>query len=211
MRKFTAAGLCTLALGVALTGCGTKAETASETAPTGSATHTTIADYVDENKFVQSAVTKGQPGAPVVHFAMPPGWKSAGARTPEWAYGAIIYADAQDQNDPPFVTAVYNKLTGEVEPAKILEYAPGLLQNLPGYTQDGDLQRSTLGGFDAVQFQGSYLRDDKRRYIAQQTVVIPGNDDAWYVLQLNADAPLGQDQVILEAGKVIDQGTTVTP
>ena len=225
MTKITTAGLCALTLSVALAGCSAKTETKTESASASSAaetsglavpdlpkgSHKTIADYVDEHKIVETPVTKDQPGAPTVEFAMPPGWKPAGARKPEWAYGAVIYGDAKDPADPPFMTAIFNKMTGDVLPAKILEYAPGLLKNLPGYTQDNDIQQTTLGGFDAIAFQGSYLRDGVRRYIAQRTVVIPGKDDALYVLQLNADAPLGQDQVILEAAKVIDAGTTITP
>lgn len=172
--------------------------------------HKTIADYVDENKIIEAPVSKDEPGAPIIKFGLPPDWKPAGNRKPEWAYGAIIYDKAADPADPPFITAIFNRLSGNVDPAKVLEYAPGLLQNLPGYSQDGDVKKTTLGGFDGIVFQGSYMQDDKRRYVAQKTVVIPGKDGAVFVLQLNADAPLGQDQVILDAGEVIDRDTTIT-
>ncbi len=220
-------GLSVLALSVALTGCHatateTKPETSSAAASAAPSTsgltipdlpggpHKTIADYVTENKIIEAPVTKGEAGAPAMDFPMPPDWVSAGNRTPEWAYGAIVYDKAKDPNDPPFMTAIASKLTGNVDAAKILEYAPGLLQNLPGYQQDGEVQKSSLSGFDAIQFQGSYLRDNVRRYIAQKTIVIPGTDGAIFVLQLNADAPEGQDQVILDAAKVIDQQTKIT-
>ena len=62
----------------------------------------------------------------------------------------------------------------------------------------------------AVQSQASYLRDDVRRYIAQKTVVIPGKDGALFVLQINADAPLGQDGAVIEAAKVINADTRIT-
>ena len=218
--------LCAFALSVTLAGCGTKTESkpaasassaASSAAspslaipdrPTGP--HMTISDYVTQNKIIEAPVTKDEPGAPSVHFAMPPDWKSAGARKPEWAYGAIVYDKATDPADPPFMTAIFNKLTGTIDSAKILEYAPGMLQNLPGYEQDGDVQKTSLSGFEAIKFQGSYLQDKLRRYIAQMTVVVPGKDGALFVLQLNADAPLGQDDVVHTAAKVIDQGTRIT-
>lgn len=232
MKKMSlAVGVSVLTLGVALAGCSatkteaTKDETATETSaeagaaasssglavpdlPTGP--NKTIADYVAENKIVESAVTKGEPGSPTFNFAMPPDWKAAGPRKPEWAYGAIIYDKAEDPADPPFITAIVSKLTGDVESAKVLEYAPGMLQNLPGYEQDGDVEKIKLGDFDAIQFQGSYLQENVRRYIAQETVVIPGKDGALFVLQLNADAPEGQQQVVLDAAKVLNADSTIT-
>jgi len=40
--------------------------------------------------------------------------------------------------------------------------------------------------------------------------VIPANGGGFFVLQLNADAPLGQDQVIIDAAKVINEKTVIT-
>jgi len=232
MSLVTTAGLCAVTLSVTLSGCNaTKTETKSEASsaassavasgassasttlavpdmPTGP--HKTIADYVDDNKIVETPYKKDEPGAPVFKLATPPDWELAGSKTPEWAYGAIVYQKAADPADPPFVTAIISKLTGNVDPAKILEYAPGLLQNLPGYEQDGDVEKTTLSGFDGVKFQASYLRGEVRRYIAQATVVIPGKDGAVFVLQLNADAPQDQGQVIRDAAKVINAETKIT-
>lgn len=227
------AGVTAVALGVALAGCSptkteteTKPETSSATTSSAAAAspttsglsvpelpkgpNITIADYVAQNKIVESPVKQGDPGAPEIDFPMPPDWKAAGARKPEWAYGAIIYDKAKDPADPPFMTAIANKLSGDVDPAKVLEYAPGLLQNLPGYEQDGEVEKTTLSGFDSIVFQGSYLAGDVRRYIAQLTTVVPGRDGALFVLQLNADSPLGQEQVIRDAAKVIENETKIT-
>ncbi|MFM8598981.1 MAG: LpqN/LpqT family lipoprotein [Mycobacterium sp.] len=222
-------GACAVTLAVALTGCSSATKTATESSPSAasatqattatsglavpdrpSGPNMTIADYVDQNKIVETAVKQGDADSPTFDFPMPPDWKAAGPRKPEWAYGAIIYDKAEDPADPPFMTAIVSKLTGNVDPAKVLEYAPGLLQNLPGYEQDGEIQKSTLSGFEAIQFQASYLAGEVRRYIAQKTVVIPAKDGGIFVLQINADAPLGQDQVVLDAAKVINEKTTIT-
>ena len=56
----------------------------------------------------------------------------------------------------------------------------------------GDGSKSTLSGFDAFQLGGTYVKDGKKRVIAQKTVVIPGSDGL-YVLQMNADALDGQE------------------
>ena len=232
MSMITTVELCAVTLSVTLAGCNaTKSEVKSEASsaassvvasgasaagstlavpdmPTG--THKTIADYVNDNKIVETPFKKGEPGAPVFNFPTVPDWELAGAKTPAWAYGAIVYQQAANPNDPPFVTAIISKLTGDVDPAKVLEYAPGLLQNLPGYTQDGDVQKSKVSGFDATDFQATYLKGDERRYIAQETIVVPGKDGSVYVVQLNADAPQDQGQVVRDAAKVINADTKIT-
>ncbi|HPY23333.1 MAG TPA: LpqN/LpqT family lipoprotein [Mycobacterium sp.] len=223
MKKISAlASVGAVAASLLLAGCSAKTETKTETttesttatstttSATPAAVKKTIADYVAENKIIETAIKQGDPGPPSFQFPMPPGWRPAGNQRPEWAYGAIVYEKAEDPADPPFMTAIISRLSGNVEAAKIFEYAPGLLQNLPGYEQDGEIQKSTLGGFEAIQFQGSYQRENTRRYIAQKTAVIPEKDGSLVVLQLNADAPLGQDDVILEAAKVIDAETKIT-
>lgn len=217
-----AIGVCAVTLALALTGCSSATKTATESAPPATTSpslvvpdrptgpNMTIADYVDENKITETPVKQGDADSPKFDFPMPPDWSAAGPRKPEWAYGAIVYDKAENKADPPFMTAIVSKLTGNVDPAKLLEYAPGLLQNLPGYEQDGEIQKSTLSGFEAIQFQASYLAGETRRYIAQKTVVIPANGGGFFVLQLNADAPLGQDQVIIDAAKVINEKTVIT-
>ncbi len=103
-----------------------------------------------------------------------------------------------------------SKLTGNVDPAKILEFAPGEIQNLPGYDGARSGSPSKLGGFDAVQLGGSYNKDGAKRAIAQKTVVIPGQD-ALYVLQLNADGTEDQMGALMDATSVIDEQTKITP
>lgn len=224
MGKLSAAGgLCAVAAAVALAGCSattTQSDTSQSAAQTSasavadqdgsSGPNMTIADYVTEKKIIEAPVERGEPGTPTFDFPIPPEWRGAGAQKPDWAYGAIVYEKATDPDDPPFVTAIVTKLTGDVEAAKVLEYAPGMLQNLPGYQPDGEVNPITVSGFDAIQFQGSYLRDEERRYIAQETVVIPGADGSLFVLQLNADAPAGQEDAVRAASRVINAETKIT-
>lgn len=219
------------AVGVALAGCGatttesapeTKAETSASTAAAGTSVPAgpgqedglkkTIADYVAEKKIIETAITQGDPGPPTFQFPMPPDWRPAGAQKPEWAYGAIVYDKSKDPDDPAFMTAIISRLAGDVSEDKIFEYAPGMLQNLPGYTQDGEVRKTTFSGYDAIVFRGSYLREDEgeKRYIAQLTSVIPEKDGSLVVLQLNADAPAGEEDAVREAAKVIEAQTTIT-
>jgi hypothetical protein len=218
-----------IALGIGLSGCGsdTKSEpsaskqtsaasstTTSKAAPTSSAQasgpNKTIVDYIKENGITESPVHRGDPGSPTITLPFPPGWEDAGSRTPEWAYAAIVSNDPAMAQDPPTIIALVSKLTGNVDPAKILEYAPGEIKNLPGYDGAQGGEPSTLGGFDATQIGGTYTKDGVKRAIAQKTVVIPGQD-ALFVLQLNADGTEDQMGALMDATGVIDEQTTITP
>jgi hypothetical protein len=218
-----------IAIGIGLSGCGsdTKSErstskqtstasstTTSKAAPTSSAQasgpNKTIVDYIKENGITESPVHRGDPGSPTITLPFPPGWEDAGSRTPEWAYAAIVSNDPAMAQDPPTIISLVSKLTGNVDPAKILEYAQGEIKNLPGYDGAQGGQPSTLGGFDATQIGGTYTKDGVKRAIAQKTVVIPGQD-ALFVLQLNADGTEDQMGALMDATGVIDEQTTITP
>jgi hypothetical protein len=212
-----------LAVGVsvAAVGCGSAPKTSSPPSTAGTSLTTagerpriegpnkTINDYIDESKITETPIKPNEPGTPNFDFPFPPDWSEAGDRTPEWAYGAIVYDKPVDPADPPGIVAIASKLTGSVDPAKILEYAPGQLLNLPDFKPLGAPEKSTLGGFEAIQSAGTYTYEGKARVIAQKTVVIPGNG-ALFALQLNADAPQTQEAVVVDAAKIIDEQTKIT-
>jgi hypothetical protein len=223
------------AIGLALSGCGSDSgsessssaestsssaasssepTSTSEAAPTTSAPAAgadyTIAQYIKDNNISETPVHRGDPGSPTIDLPVPQGWQDAGQQTPAWAWGAILYTDPATAANPPSIIAIMSKLTGNVDPAKILEYAPNEVKNLPGYENLGDGNKSSLGGFDAYQIGGAYTKDGVKRVIAQKTVVIPGQD-ALYVLQLNADGTEDQLQPLMAATSAIDEGTTITP
>jgi len=212
-----------VALGLGLAGCGSDTkEEATETSTSAAAstsneapapepgTHKTIAEYIKENGITETPVKRGDPGAPTIDLPFPPGWVDAGARTAPIAYGAIINEDPAFAADPPTIVALLSKLSGNVDPAKILEYASGEIQNLPGYEGPSEGNPSELSGFDATVIGGTYIKGGVRRAIAQKTVVIPGQDGL-YVLQLNADGLEDQLPALLEATTIIDEQAKITP
>lgn len=219
-----------LALGIGLSGCGsdtttdgsatteTTAETTSQ-APTtspqaaGPATgpRMTIADYVAQNGIVQTPVLPDDPGAPTVTLPFAQGWEDMGEQSPPGAYRAMVFTtDPEAGADPSTLIATMSKLTGDVDPAKVLEYAPADVQNMPGFQGMDAGQSSDLAGFDATLIGGFYDQDDVTRMIAQKTVVIPA-DDGVYVLNVKADGPEAQQGALIDATSLIDEQATIVP
>ena len=106
---------------------------------------------------------RGDPGSPEINLPFPPGWEDMGPQTPPWAWGGMKFTgDPAMAANPPTIIALLSKLSGNVDPAKILEYAPGEMKNLPGYEGDGVGSASTLGGFDAWQVGGTYMQERRQ-------------------------------------------------
>ncbi|WP_317159830.1 LpqN/LpqT family lipoprotein [[Mycobacterium] appelbergii] len=169
----------------------------------------TIADYIRENKLVETPIHRGDAGAPVFTMPTPPGWADAGPRTPAWAYSAIVN-DTITPTDPPSVISLISRLVGDVDANKLLDLAPNELQNLAEYESVSGPTRGTLGGFPAVSLAGFYVKEGKRRAITQTTAAVesPGG---FFVLQINADSLSRDMNALTDVNKVITREATITP
>ncbi len=220
-----------VALGIGLSACGSdtateeptatstsaESETSTEAAPTAppeagpaAGPTMTIADYITENGIEQAPVMSGDPGAPTVTLPFAQGWEDMAELPPGAFAGMLFTAGPAAAADPPTLIATMTKLTGDVDPAKILEYAPGSVQDLPGFQGPSTGQASNLAGFDATQIGGFYTRDGLSRMIAEKTVVIPA-EDGIFLLQLSADGPEDQAYPLMDATAVIDEQATIVP
>jgi len=221
------------ALAVVLSGCGSDTKTASsssettksssssketttskkpkvaETTEAAAGPNPTIADYIKENKIQETGIKMGDPSAPPVNLPVPDGWKPLSPEeAPDYSYGAIVYTGPEFEADPPNIVALMSMLTGDVDPQKIIDLAPGELNNLPDYKAGNAGETSTLGDYPAYVLGGTYTRDGATRFIAQKTVVIPAADGL-YVLQLNVDGPDAAGDVLAAATEQIDSDTTI--
>jgi hypothetical protein len=169
----------------------------------------TIASYITQNGIQETPVHTGDPGAPTINLPFPPGWQNAGPDTPDWAYAATVYTGPEAAEYTPSIVAIVSKLTGNVDPQKIIDLAPGELNNLSGYKPLNEGATSTLGGFPAYQLGGTWVDNGQTKIVAQKTVVIPA-DDGVYVLQLNADGLQDQMDIVSAATDAIDAQTTIT-
>lgn len=173
----------------------------------------TIADYIKQNGIIETPVTEsgGPPGAPVLHLPLPAGWTDS-HNTPSYAYGQIVPTDPALVSDPPTITAIFSRLTGNVDADAVLKYAPGEVQNLPGFKTNESPKRGMQSGFEAVTVAGAYAKDGASRVIVQKTVVVPGKDGL-YVLQINADWAVNrlQTETMKTALQLIRAKTTITP
>ena len=233
MTRVTMAAGAAVAVSIALAGCAPTTEHASTVAATPPTVWTgapapahggeggradeaqpaegaTLHQYIVDNQIAEVPFKANDPGTPRIDFPLPSDWSSAGDKTPDWAYGAIVYNynKAPDPTDPPFMYAIGSKLTGNVDPQKILQFAPGQLNELPQFKPREEPQRDKVGGYDAIDYVGTYVWEGKPRAVGQQTIVIPGKD-ALFVLQLNGEAPEGQEQAVIDAAHLIRERTTI--
>ena len=223
------AAIAAVAFGIGLSGCGSDpsgeaskasaTSTTSEAAATSAAPTTsppiagpgmTIDQYVEENGIVATPVLRGEPGAPTINLPLPEGWEVAGDRGPTGAYDAIIYTAPPPSPAPPTIVTFVTKLTGNVDPAKIIEYAPNETLNLPGFQGADNGKKSSLGGFDATQIGGFYAKDGINRLVAQKTAVVPGQDGL-FVIKIMADGAEDLAMPMMDATSAIDEQTTITP
>jgi serine/threonine protein kinase len=169
----------------------------------------TIASYIEDNNIQETPVRRGDPGSPTIDLPVPQGWAPAGADTPEWAYSAIKYTGPEAAKYTPTIIALMSKLSGNVDPQKILDLAPGELKNLPGWKASSAGEKGTLSGFPSYTLGGTCKQDGQTKLVGQKTVVIK-SADGLYVLQLNADAMGNQTDIIGPATIVIDEQTKIT-
>lgn len=179
----------------------------SESAPKPAGHSYTIADYIRENKISETPIHRGDVGAPVLTLPTPPGWVDAGARTPAWAYSAIV--NDAIPTDPRSVVTLISKLVGPVNVDRLLEFAPNELQNLAGYEAVRKPTRSDFKGFPAVELGGTYDKSGKRRAITQKTVVVEAPDSV-FIVQINADALDRDLGALTDVNEVIAQQATIT-
>lgn len=104
--------------------------------------------------------------------------------------------------------AIASKLTGNVDPAKILALAPRQLDELPEFAPLGEPHSDEVGGFEAVDYVGSYVWEgtEARRRPADHRHPRQGRG---FVMQLNAEAPKGQEQAVVDAVKLIREQTKI--
>lgn len=220
MRTAAAIGLFA-AVAIGLTGCGSgeKSDSAPSSASSSAPASTTsaapaaaltIAEYLEQNDITQTMVKRGDPGAPQLHLPMPAGWADVGRNTPKDAYGAIYLQAAGQTPNPPAIIARMARLDGDVDAAKLLEYAPTAVTRAPGWDGPRTGQPSTLGGFDAVQIAGTATIDGVPTFVARKTVVITAPKNV-YLLALDAQGPLDKKQSMTAAMAVIDEQTTIQP
>jgi Probable lipoprotein LpqN len=216
MKKLTAA-TGAIALGLALVGCSSEAKTEPTTSTSTSMSTTTsaqasglkptIGDYAKENGITVTPMHHGDPG-PVVDLPVPDGWSQL-PESEDAPYGGITFDAAANPENPPMVVAKFAKFTGNVDPDKIFELAPNSMTNLAGFESMVEAHKDTLGGYEALEFGGSYSPEGALTNVAQKTVVIPGQDGI-YVLQLNAQALDPETGTLLDALSAIDEKTTIT-
>lgn len=231
-RMLSAAVAGVAALGLVLSGCGSKddsaattsgsssssesstasASSAAPTSPTaGASSGETIDDYLKANGIQQTLVHRGDPGTPDLGLPTPPGWRIlSDADAPQTAWGAIVLDDPSAGGNPPAIIATMAKLTGgNPDPATLLKLAPNKVRSLPQFDGPETGQEGQLAGFQAATIGGTFVQDGANMLVARKTVVIPAKD-ATYLLALDVQGNEEYATQMMDATAAIDDGTTIT-
>lgn len=168
----------------------------------------TIASYEQDNKITEAPVHRGDPGAPDLGLPIPDGWADAGSDTPANAYWAIVDNGPEAAKYTPSIVVTVTKLTGDVDPQKVLELAAGETKNLPGFTPKGDGDESYLAKYPAYELGGTWNDNGQTKAVAQKTVVLPA-DDGLFVMRLNVDCLDSQVDQVMPTTATIDDKTTI--
>jgi len=211
-----------VAFGVGVVGCGSDTktdepaakETTSEAVATPEETppEMSVAEYIAANGITETPVFPNDPSAPKIELPIPYQWGRL-ANLPQGAYDAVIVADPNAGADRPRIITTVTKLTGNVDPAKILEYAPAEIQDMPNYEGAKAGTPTMFGEYDATSIGGYYTKEDGvKRAIGQVTAVIPAPDGV-YMLQMNGVAPAEPEKLeaLVTASAEIAKGARVTP
>ncbi|MDG4663991.1 LpqN/LpqT family lipoprotein [Mycobacterium sp. 236(2023)] len=185
---------------------------ATETSAAAPADKQTVGEYLTANGVSHTIVKANEPGVPKVDLPMPEGWEPIpDADLPQDAYGAIFLSAAKGTPNPPAVIARMARLEGgEFDVATILELVPNAVTKLDGWQGPLVGEPAELGGFEAVAIAGTALVDGAPTFVARKGVVIEGAEHT-YMLALDAQGPVEQQDAILAAMTTIDSGTTITP
>jgi serine/threonine protein kinase len=183
-------------------------------------TYPTIATYLHEVSPNVAMTHRHDPGAPIITLPMPPNWYDAGAATRSFAYQTIIYRGPGSESYAPSVTALMSKLGPNVDPQKIIDFAPGELNNMPGFVASDPGGMRSIDGRQAYRLAGTWDAPAAagtpdmpgvpamQRLIAQYTVLIK-DQDGLYVLQMNVDAAAGQNAAFQQICDAIDRDTKI--
>ncbi|MGX9671299.1 LpqN/LpqT family lipoprotein [Mycobacterium sp. HM-7] len=168
----------------------------------------TIATYLKSNNIQEALVHRNEPGAPVVTLPMPPGWADAGPQTPAFAYESIVYNGPSAGTYRPSATALISRLGPTADAQKILDFAPGELNNLPGFTATDPGTPGTVDGHKSFQIAGSWNSNGVTKLITQNTVVIQ-DGTGLYVMQINIDGVADQAEIIKQITEAVDRDTKI--
>lgn len=186
----------------------------------------TIATYLHEVNPNLVMTHRHDPGAPIITLPMPPNWSDAGPATRAFAYQTIVYHGPGAETYAPSVTALMSKLGPNVDPQKIIDYAPGELNNMPGFVAADHGEMRTIDGHQVYRLAGTWNApaipaspgaagapdvpavSAMDRLVAQYTVLIEDRTGL-YVLQINVDAAVGQNAIFQQICDAIARDTKI--
>jgi len=227
-RVASVTGIAAVALGLALTGCGSGAKTASPASSTAAAGSSSapsssgksappkeaggkgLDEYLSSNHITQEAPQIGAAGVPTVTLPGLAGWSHA-ELDPQQGFADLLcvkYDSPSTDGGVAVVRVQMAKLTGTIDQSKLLAAAK------PTLSDSGDKFRADPSTISVGDFKGwqaivdSVDKDGKKLTITGRLIVIPGQD-ATYLLQEGGVASPELEGTMLDAVHLIDTQTTI--
>lgn len=179
------------------------------TAPPAPGPSLTLTDYLASIGVTAEPARPAEGGAPTIELPTPTGWETA-IDVPGDSFWAVMLTQAADPANPPILQASLMKLSKEVPIQDIFDHAAGEMSNLPGYQPLGDGGRGSLGGLEAYQVGGMYVKNGVQTLVAQKTSLITSPSGS-YVLEVRAEGPQDDAQALVSATADLDKGTVIRP
>jgi hypothetical protein len=228
-RLVSVIGITAVAVGVALTGCGSKTAAPISNTGTSAATSSTSTsaksaspkaasgrsfdDYLSANHITVAAPRIGAAGVPVVTLPVLARW-SPGPDEVETGYADLLsvkYDSTPTDRSLAVVEVEMAKLTGDIDQNKLLAAAkPSNLMD-PIDKFRADPSTISISGFNGWQvIADTEGGEGKKLVLALRSVIIPGHD-ATYLLRVSGVASPDLEGAMFDALHMIDTQTTIKP
>jgi hypothetical protein len=133
---------------------------------------------------VMPPLHKGDPGAPTIDSPLLFGWDPVAPDIEaKYAYNEIAYtaAGAGEASAAASITTILAHLVGVVDPKNIIDFAPGELEEWPGFKL-AETKPCIVQSYPGYLIAGTWDNNGQTQFVGQLTVVIPASDGA-YLLQ----------------------------
>jgi len=211
-------GSAAVALGIALTGCGSSTTAGSSSPSPTTESGKTFGDYLSANHITKEAPKIGAAGVPTVTPPELTGWSPADSVPIDGVTPvlSVKYDGSATGVGIAIVQVAMMKLTGNIDQNGLLAAVKQDCSNFGSTVPDGAKLRAdptalSISGFTGWQVIADAIdKGGKKTVLAVGEVIIPGKD-ATYLLPVSGAASPELEGTMLDAVHLVETKTTIQP